>query len=83
MSHKSTLDVETKENEVKDETKSESSDNVGIGLAIGGTLAIYTLYPLLTYLYVKTSYLQFIHTTLSIVAKTILVVGVLIAIQFI
>lgn len=89
MSQSTVLTVEVVDNEPTPEsTDSETSaSNVGIGLAVGGTLATYIVYPVITYICISTSLLDkdnlhFIHTALSVIAKSLLVAGTLIAVRF-
>ena len=89
MSQSTELDVEVVDNEPTTESSDSetSASNVGIGLAVGGTLATYIVYPVITYVCISTSLidkdnLHFIHTALSVIAKSLLVAGTLIAVRF-
>lgn len=58
------------------------ANNDGITIAVTGTVLIYVLYPVVTYIYLDSPSLQVIHTWLSIAAKTLLTVGMIIATHF-
>ena len=76
----STLTVATRETP----TNNDSSfvKNNGVTVAVAGTVLIYTLYPVVTYIYLDSPSLQVIHTWLSIAAKTLLTVGMIVATRF-
>ena len=85
MSYSDQLEVQTVDMEPTAEETSSSSEtasNTGIGLAVGGSIAIYLLYPVITYKWLSSPSLQYYHTVLSVAAKTVLVAGVLQAVEF-